>query len=98
MSNSFKFDVNKQEEDRASLVNIANGAVLPNEMADKLLAARENGENEINEFVHVPNFGGLSGSEDRGGGDNSIQFINFGRVGDKSFKEWRQKLGGWKGG
>ena len=48
--------------------------------------------------VHVPNFGGLSGSEDRGGGDNSIQFTNFGRVGDKSFKEWRQKLGGWKGG
>ena len=52
--------------------------------------------------VHVPNFGGLSGSEDRGGGDNSIQFINFGRVSDKSFKEWRQKIegggGGWKGG
>ena len=41
---------------------------------------------------------GVSGSEDRGGGDNSIQFINFGRVGDKSFKEWRQKIGGWKGG
>ena len=37
-------------------------------------------------------------SEDRGGGDNGIQFINFGRVGDKSFKEWRQKIGGWKGG
>ena len=49
-------------------------------------------------LVHVPKFGGLSGSENRGGGDNSIQFINFGRVGDKSFKEWRQKLGGWKGG
>ena len=49
-------------------------------------------------LVHVPHFGRLSGSEDRGGGDNSIQFINFGRVGDKSFKEWRQKLGGWKGG
>ena len=48
--------------------------------------------------VHVPNFEGLSGSEDRGGGDNSIQFINFGRVGDKCFKEWRQKIGGWKGG
>ena len=39
-------------------------------------------------YVHVPNFGGLSGSEDRGGGDNSIQIINFGRVGDKSFEEW----------
>ena len=49
-------------------------------------------------LVHVPNFGGLSGSEDRGRGDNSIQFINFGRVGDKSFEEWRQKIGGWKGG
>ena len=48
--------------------------------------------------MHVPNFGGLSGSEERDGGDNSIQFINFGRVGDKSFKEWRQKIGGWKGG
>ena len=47
--------------------------------------------------MHVPNFW-LSGSEDRGGGDNSIQFNNFGRVGDKSFKEWRQKIGGWKGG
>ena len=45
-------------------------------------------------MVHVPNFGRLSGSEDRGGGDNSIQFINFGRVGDKSFEEWRQKIGG----
>ena len=43
-------------------------------------------------------FWGLSGSEDRGGGDNSIQFINFGRVGDKSFEEWWQKIGGWKGG
>ena len=44
--------------------------------------------------MHVPNFGGLSGSEDSGGGDNSIQFINFGRVGDRSFEEWRQKIGG----
>ena len=48
--------------------------------------------------MHVPNFGGLSGLENRSGSDNSIKFINFGRVGDKSFKEWRQKLGGWKGG
>ena len=48
--------------------------------------------------VHVPNFGGLSGSEDRGNGDNNIQFTNFGRVGDKNFKELRQKLRGWKGG
>ena len=50
---------------------------------------------DLKATVHVPNFGGLSGSEDRVGGDNSIQFINFGRVGDKSFKEWRQK---WRGG
>ena len=48
--------------------------------------------------VHVPNFGGLSGSEDRGGGDNSIQIINFGRLGDKRFEEWRQKVEGWMGG
>ena len=40
----------------------------------------------------------VSGSADRGGGDSSIQFINFERVGDKSVKEWRQKLGRWKGG
>ena len=53
---------------------------------------------ESNILVHVPNLGGLSGSEDRGGGDNSIQIINFGRVGDKSFEEWRQKIEGWKGG
>ena len=26
---------------------------------------------------------GVSGSKDRDGGDNSIQFINFGKVGDK---------------
>ena len=35
--------------------------------------------------VYVPNFfggEGVSGSENRGGGDNSIQFINIGRVGD----------------
>ena len=42
--------------------------------------------------------GGLSGSEDRGGGDNSIQFINFGRVGGKSFEERRQKVGGGRVG
>ena len=30
-------------------------------------------------------FGGVSGLEDRGGGDNNIQFINIGRVGDKIF-------------
>ena len=39
------------DEDREPLVNMANGAVLPNGMADKLLAAKENGENENNEFV-----------------------------------------------
>ena len=58
----------------------------------------EGGNSERCLKVHVPNFGGLSGSEDRGGGDNSIQIINFGRVGDKSFEEWRQKVEGWKGG
>ena len=41
---------------------------------------------------------GVSGSENRGGGDNSIQFINIGRESDKSFEEWRRKIGGWKGG
>ena len=46
--------------------------------------------------MHVPNFGGLSGSEDRGGGDNNNQFINI-EVGDKSFKEWRRKMGGGGG-
>ena len=48
-------------------------------------------------LVHVPNFEGVSGSEDRGGGDNSIQFINIGRVGGKSYKKWRRKIGveGW---
>ena len=48
--------------------------------------------------MHVPDFGGLSGSEDRGGGDNGIQFINIGRVGDKCFKEWRHKIGGGRVG
>ena len=48
--------------------------------------------------MHVPNFEGVSGSEDKGGGDNSIQFINIVRVGDKSFKERRQKIRGSKGG
>ena len=43
-------------------------------------------------------FWGVSGSEDRGGGDNSIQFINIGRVGDKCFKEWRRKIGRGEGG
>ena len=45
-------------------------------------------------LVHVPNFQGVSGSEDKGGGDNNVQFINIGRVGDKSFKELRQRIGG----
>ena len=43
-------------------------------------------------------FWGVSGSEDRSGGDNSIQFIKIRRVGDKSFKEWRWKMGGGGGG
>ena len=44
--------------------------------------------------AHSKFWGRVSESEDRGGGDNSIQFINIGRVGDKSFKEFRQKVGG----
>ena len=43
-------------------------------------------------------FWGASGLEDRGGGDNSIQFINIGRVGDRSFKELRRKIGGGRVG
>ena len=50
-------------------------------------------------LVHVPDIfcWGVSGSEDRGGGDNSIQFISIGRVGDKSFKNGDKKWGveGW---
>ena len=41
---------------------------------------------------------GVSGSEDRGGDDNSIQFINIGRVGDKNFKELRRQIGGGRVG
>ena len=41
--------------------------------------------------MHVPIFGGLSGSEDRGGGDNSIQFIIIWRVGDKDLKNDDEK-------
>ena len=37
---------------------------------------------------------GVSGSEDRCGGDNSIQFINFGRVGNKSLKNSDKNRGG----
>ena len=43
-------------------------------------------------------FWGIARVGGQGWGDNSIQFINFGRVGDKRFKEWRRKIGGWKGG
>ena len=42
-------------------------------------------------------FWGVSGSEDRGCSDSSIQFINSGMMGDKSFKEWRQKWAGVEG-
>ena len=58
-----------------------------------LLKISKSGSN----MVHVPNFWGVSGSEDSGGDDNSIQIINIGRVGDKSFKEF-QKNGGGEGG
>ena len=36
--------------------------------------------------MHVPNLGGVSGSE-----DNSIQVINFERVGDKILKNGDKK-------
>ena len=49
-------------------------------------------------IVHVSNFFGGVRVGGQGWGDNSIQFINVGRVGDKSFKEWRRKIGGWKSG
>ena len=35
----------------------------------------------------------MSGSEDRSGGDNRIQFINIGRVGDKVLKNGDEKWG-----
>ena len=44
-------------------------------------------EKQLNQFSSFQILGGLSGSEDRGGGDNSIQFVNFWRVDDKSFEE-----------
>ena len=64
-----------------------------NDMETEMIGMKPKDAIKLNEvpLVHVPNLGGLSGSEDRGGVDNSIQFINFGRVGDKRFKEWRQK-------
>ena len=40
----------------------------------------------------------MSAWKDRGAGDNSIKFINVGRVGDKSFKERRRKIGGGRVG
>ena len=49
-------------------------------------------------MVQVPNFWGVSGSEDRGRDDNNVQFINIGRVGDKSFKELQWGIGGRKVG
>ena len=48
-------------------------------------------------MVHVPNFWGVSGSEDRGGDGNCIQIINIRRVGDKSFIEFLKKWGGGEG-
>ena len=42
-------------------------------------------------MVHVPNFRRVSRSEDRGGGDNSIQFINIARVGAKVLKNSDEK-------
>ena len=58
-----------------------NGAVHPQEVC--LLGD----SSVLIDLVHFPNSGRVSGSEYRSGSDNSIQFINFGRVGDKSFKD-----------
>ena len=46
-------------------------------------------QSSLNDPGAVPNFWGVSGSEDRVRDDNNVQFINIGRVGDKSFKELR---------
>ena len=43
-------------------------------------------------------FCGVSRSEERGVGDNSIQFINFERVGDQKFSRMATKLRVWNGG
>ena len=53
----------------------------------------------LNKLGARSNFFGDVRAGGQGWGDNSIQFINIGRVGDKSFKTWRQKMGegGWKG-
>ena len=67
-------------KDTSDFVERIESDVAPTTISSKTISSKTI-------LVHVPNFGGLSGSEDRGGGDNSIQFINFGRVGDKSFKE-----------
>ena len=48
--------------------------------ASKVLIFR----NYLNPIGARSKFWGVSGSEDRGGGDNSIQFINFGRGWQKS--------------
>ena len=49
--------------------------------------------------VHVPNFGGVSGSEDRGGSDNSIyNSLILGGWVTKVLKNGDKKIGGWKGG
>ena len=47
--------------------------------------------------MHVPNFKGVSGSEERGGGDNSIQLINIGWV-TKVLKNGDEKYGGGRVG
>ena len=79
--------------ERTNLQDLTFGGRGPSDLASQVYMI-----NCFKALVHIPNFGGLSGSEDRGGGDNSIQFINFGRVGDKSFEKWQKKVGGWKGG
>ena len=41
--------------------------------------------------MHVPNFRVVSEFGGQGGGDNSIQFINIGREGDKNLKNGNEK-------
>ena len=44
--------------------------------------------------MHVPNFGGFSGSEERVGVTTVSNSLSLGGWVTKSFKEWRQKIGG----
>ena len=51
VSNSFKFDVNKMTRTEHHWLTLQMEQYYQTTWVDKLLAAKENGENEINEFV-----------------------------------------------